>query len=49
MHDTHKSGKSILKSIRHVDVAKEAIYCYKCIVFLIFSRHRYLMKVRISI
>jgi hypothetical protein len=49
MHDTHKSRKSILKIIRHGDIAKEVIYCYKYSMFFIFSRYKYLMKTRISI
>jgi hypothetical protein len=49
MHGTYKSRKSILKTIWLGDIAKEATYCYKCSVPFIFSRHRYLMKTRISI
>jgi hypothetical protein len=44
MHDTHKGRKSIFKTTRHGDLAKEDIYYYKCSVLLIFSRHWYLMK-----
>jgi hypothetical protein len=29
MHGTHKGRKSILKIIRHGDIAKEVIYYYK--------------------
>jgi hypothetical protein len=49
MHGTHESRKSILKIIRHRDIAKEVIYCYKCSMFFIFSRHWYLMETRICI
>jgi hypothetical protein len=49
MHSTHKGRKSILKIIRHEDIAKETIYCYKCSVFLIFPRHWYLVETGISI
>jgi hypothetical protein len=49
MHGTHKCWKSIIKTIRHGDLAKEVIYYYKYSMFFIFSRHRYLMKTRISI
>jgi hypothetical protein len=48
MHGMHKSRKSILNSIKHGDIAKEVIYYYKCGMFFIYSRHRYLMKTRIS-
>jgi hypothetical protein len=49
MHGTHKSRNIILKTVRHEDIAKEAIYYYKCGMLFIFSRHGYLMKTRISI
>jgi hypothetical protein len=49
MHDTNKSRKSILKTIRDGDIAKEAIYCYKSGMLLIFSRHWNLVETRISI
>jgi hypothetical protein len=45
----HKSRKSILNTIRHGEIAKEANYYYKCGMFFLFSRHRYLMKTIISI
>jgi hypothetical protein len=49
MHSTHKGRQSILKTIRHGDITKDAIYYYKCDVLLIFSIHKYLMKTKISI
>jgi hypothetical protein len=49
MHVTHKGRQSILKAVRHGDITKEVIYCYKSGMLFIFSRHRYLMKPRISI
>jgi hypothetical protein len=49
MHGMHKGRKSILKTIRHGDITKEVISCYKCSVLLIFSRHRNLVETRISI
>jgi hypothetical protein len=49
MHSTHKSRKSILKTIRHGDIAKKVIYCYKCNVFFIIPRHWYLVETGISI
>jgi hypothetical protein len=45
-----KVGRAFLRPyIRHGDIAKEVIYYYKCNMLFIFSRHRYLMKTRISI
>jgi hypothetical protein len=49
MHEKPESRKIILKTIRHGDIVKETIYCYKCSMFFIFSRHWYLMETRISI
>jgi hypothetical protein len=45
----HKGRQIILKTVRHGDITKEVIYCYKSNMFFIFSRHGYLMKTRISI
>jgi hypothetical protein len=49
MHGTNKCRKIILMTIRHGYIAKEVIYCYKCSVFLIFSRHQNFMETGISI
>jgi hypothetical protein len=48
MHGMHEGGKSILKTIRHGDITKEAIYYYKSGMLLIFSRHWNLVETRIS-
>jgi hypothetical protein len=49
MHSTHKSRKSILKTVKYGHIVKEDIYCYKCSVFFITPRHWYLVETRICI
>jgi hypothetical protein len=49
MHDTNKSRKSIVETIRHGDIDKEVIYYYKSGMLLIFSRYWNLVETRISI
>jgi hypothetical protein len=49
MHSTHKSRKSILKTVRHRDIVKEVIYYYKCSMVFILPRHWYLMEIGIGI
>jgi hypothetical protein len=49
MHNTHKSRKSILKTARHEDIAKEVIYCYKCSMLFILPRHWYLVEIGIRV